>query len=75
MTIAVALADKESLREGKLRSLRQALDLYRARLGLHFRRGLFPMATELLCVLYIHHHSALNSPSDNNFKSSPESQK
>ncbi|CAL8467196.1 g6732 [Coccomyxa elongata] len=33
-----ALADKESLREGKLRSLRQALDLYRARLGLHFRR-------------------------------------
>lgn len=36
-----ALADKESLREGKLRSLRQALDLYRARLGLQFRKGSF----------------------------------
>ena len=35
-----ALADKESLRESKLRSLRQALDLYRARLGLQFCRGM-----------------------------------
>ncbi len=42
---AVALADKESLREGKLRSLRQALDLYRARLGLQFRKG----AVSALC--------------------------
>ncbi len=67
MTFAVALADKESLREGKLRSLRQALDLYRARLGLHFRRGLFPMATELLCVLCVQHHSTVNTPFDNRF--------
>lgn len=34
-----ALADNEALREGKLHSLRQALDVYRARLGLHFRKG------------------------------------
>ena len=37
--VHAALADNEALREGKLHSLRQALDVYRARLGLQFRKG------------------------------------
>ncbi|EIE26841.1 hypothetical protein COCSUDRAFT_64680 [Coccomyxa subellipsoidea C-169] len=45
-----ALADKESLREGKLRSLRQALDLYRARLGLQFRKD----HTDELLLIFTH---------------------
>lgn len=36
---AAALANKESLREGKLQAVREALDVYRERLGLHFRKG------------------------------------
>ena len=34
-----ALANQESIQESKLRAMRQAVDLYRGRLGLEFRKG------------------------------------
>ena len=34
-----ALANQESIQESKLRAMRGAVDLYRGRLGLEFRKG------------------------------------
>ena len=36
---SAALANQESIQESKLRAVRQAVDTYRGRLGLEFRKG------------------------------------
>lgn len=43
---ATALANQESIQESKLRAMRQAVDLYRGRLGLEFRKGVVQMWTD-----------------------------